>query len=59
MKSKETNIDLLTEYLKANKVDFSIDENPSPSKLQKIVDALRKKDTLINNSVTTYQLSIE
>lgn len=59
MESKNNNIELLTDYLESNKVVFSIDENPSPSKLQRITDAIRKKEALIGTSVQTYQLSVD
>ena len=59
MDTKKINIELLTDYLKDNEVEFSIDENPTPSKLQKIKDAMRRKDALITNSVNTYQLSLD
>lgn len=59
MEQEKINIKTLTDYLKRNDVDFSIDENPSTSKIKMIKDAIRKKDALVKLSVDTYQLSMD
>jgi len=50
-----TNTQLLTEYLDKRDFNYSVDNNPTPEKINRIRKALNRKENLMSLAVSTYK----
>ena len=46
---------LLLNYLDSKKIEYKLDENPSPEKVSRIQKAIERKKTLMDLAVNTYK----
>jgi|GEM_PF-6209491 len=51
----QTNTDFLKSYLDKNKINYSVDNNPSPEKVSRIKTAIARKKVLMDLAVSTYK----
>lgn len=49
------NTQILTDYLDKRDFNYSVDNNPSPAKINRIKKALERKENLMNLAVSTYK----
>ena len=49
------NIKILTEYLDRNEISYTIDNNPSPEKIEKIKSSIKRRENLEKILVERYK----
>jgi len=55
-KIKKMNVDFVIEYLRKNGAEVTVDENPSPEKIKRIEESIKRKEKFEKESIESYKM---